>query len=490
MIIGYDIGSSFIKVALVEAATGKTLGVVQYPAAPMEIVAKQADWAEQSPAMWWENVCLATQKLLAKTEVSPTAIKGIGIAYQMHGLVVVDKTKEVLRPAIIWCDSRAVNIGQQAFMEIGEEQCLSHLLNSPANFTASKLKWVQENEPDIYAKIDKILLPGDYIALKMTDEACTTIQGLSEGMLWDFRAHEPAQFLLDYYQFDPALIPKYAGAIGKQGQLTPDAAEAMGLVAGIPVTYRAGDQPNNALSLNVLQPGEVAATGGTSGVVFGVNDRTIIDEKGLVNAFAHVNHTKKQSRIGTLLCINGAGIQYSWLRQLLTTDGISYDEMEKQASTIPIHSDGLHILPFGNGAERMLSNKNVKAHILNIQFNRHRRAHFYRAALEGIAFSFVYGMEVMKNNEHEVKTMRVGNDNLFQSTIFAETIVHLMNCKIEIFDTTGAIGAAKAAGVAIGLYASIEEAMGTTLPIKIYEPNREEGAYRAAFSALKEDLKA
>lgn len=488
-LLGYDIGSSSIKAALVDAQTGQQLAVTQSPATELEMLAVHPGWAEQHPETWWANVCLATQQLLQSTGVDPTQIKGIGIAYQMHGLVLVDENQEVIRPSIIWCDSRAVTIGDQAAEDIGREKCLQHLLNSPGNFTASKLKWVKDHEPALYERIHKIMLPGDYIAMRLTGEIRTTASGLSEGILWDFQENAPAALVLDYYGFDKNLLPELVGTFSLQGEVTNAAAQATGLASGTPVNYRAGDQPNNALSLNVLEAGEVAATGGTSGVVYGVVDQPLYDPASRVNGFAHVNHTPEAPRIGILLCINGSGIQYSWVKQQMAAQGMSYPEMEKQAEVIPPGADGLRILPFGNGAERMLGNKAPGAKINNLQFNRHHRAHFYRAALEGIAFSFVYGMGILQEMGLNLQVMRAGNDNLFQSAIFSGTISNLLGSRIEVLETTGAIGAAKAAGVAAGIYSSIREAMIGNQLVTAYEPTKNNDSYQEAYQQWYSDLK-
>lgn len=486
-LIGYDIGSSSIKVALVDAKSGETISVVQAPETEMEIIAKQTGWAEQEPAVWWKHLCAATKKILAATNIDPELIRGVGIAYQMHGLVVVDKNQQVLRPAIIWCDSRAVPIGDQAFQELGESTCLNNFLNSPGNFTASKLKWVKDNEPAIYQRIDKMMLPGDYIGMKLTGEICTTPSGLSEGILWDFQKGSIATDLLDHYVLKEELIPTIVPTCSNQGTVTVEAAKMTGLPVGIPITYRAGDQPNNALSLNVLEPGEIAATGGTSGVVYGVIDKAVYDKASRVNSFAHVNYTEDQQRIGVLLCINGAGIQYSWMKQQIANDNVSYLDMEQMASSVPIGSEGLRILPFGNGAERMLSNESIGAQINNLQFNRHKQAHLYRAGLEGIAFSFVYGIQLLKDMGFNIDVMRVGNDNLFQSKVFAATIANLVDCKITIVETTGAAGAAKAAGLKTGFYKTLKEAIGSNGEVMTYHPEKNE-AYEKAYQMWKSDL--
>ena len=488
-LLGYDIGSSSIKAALVRAKDGVQIDLVQYPAKEMEMIAQQAGWAEQQPQLWWDNLCKATKKIIQNHQIDATEIKGIGIAYQMHGLVLVDKNQEVLRPSIIWCDSRAVPIGKQAFEDMGEAYCLSHLLNSPGNFTASKLKWVKDNEPVIYERIHKIMLPGDYIAMKLSGEICTTVSGLSEGIFWDFKNDALSDELMTYYGIDKNLIPTIQPTFSQQGNVSQKAALATGLAAGTPITYRAGDQPNNALSLNVLRPGEVAATGGTSGVVYGVVDTPAYDTQSRVNGFAHVNHEKENPHIGILLCINGAGIQYSWLKNQVADQQESYESMEAKLSQIPIGSDGLRILPFGNGAERMLANQSPGAQLINLNFNRHQQAHLYRAGLEGIAFSFVYGMEILKEMGLNLSVIRVGNDNLFQSNTFSTTIATLVDSKIEVMKTTGAIGAAKAAGVAVGIYTSLEEAMSNNQLVKSYLPLTQKEEHQAAYDLWRNDLK-
>jgi xylulokinase len=487
LLLGYDIGSSSVKTALVDAATGKNIGTAQHPEREMEIVALQPDWAEQNPADWWEAACMATKKLLNKTRVAPRDIAAIGLSYQMHGLVVVDKNRDVLRPAIIWCDSRAVGIGNEAFKSLGENFCLEHYLNSPGNFTASKLRWVRENEPHIFGKIDKMMLPGDYIAFRMTGEICTTATGLSEGVFWNFKENDISKRLLEHYEIPEKMLPDLTPVFSKQGKLTAEAAAALGLAPGIPVGYRAGDQPNNALSLNVLRPGEVAATGGTSGVVYAVAGQPMFDAEQRVNSFAHVNYTPENPLTGILLCINGAGSQYRWMRQVAGNE-LTYSEMEQMATAVPVGADGVCILPFGNGAERMLGNRLVGSRIAGLNFNRHEKRHLFRAALEGIAFSFVFGIEAMRDMGISSKIIRAGNDNLFQSAIFSNTIATLVGAEIELIATTGAVGAAKAAGVSVGIYKSAEEAMAKVEVAEKYEPGGEKAALEEAFGSWKMEL--
>lgn len=487
-LLGYDIGSSSVKASLVNAETGVCIASAFYPKVEAEIIAVQPGWAEQKPEMWWQNLKLATAAVMEQSAVSAEQIAAIGISYQMHGLVCVDKDLQVLRPAIIWCDSRAVGYGQKALETLGESVCLSHLLNSPGNFTASKLAWVKENEPDIYARIYKIMLPGDYIAMRMTGEVCTTVSGLSEGMFWDFKNNCVADFLMEYYGFDKSLIPDIRPTFSEQGRMTAAVAEELGLRAGIPVTYRAGDQPNNALSLNVFNPGEIASTAGTSGVVYGVNGTVNYDPQSRVNTFAHVNHTDEQTRLGVLLCINGTGILNSWIKRTMGTD-VSYAEMNDLAAGVPIGSQGLSVIPFGNGAERVLGNKEPGCSLQGLNFNSHTRAHIMRAAQEGIVFSFKYGMEVMEQMGMHITNIHAGNANMFLSPIFRNTLAGVTGATIELYDTDGSVGAAKGAGMGAGIYKDNTEAFSTLKKLQVIEPDVQAAEqYQAAYVLWKERL--
>lgn len=470
--LGVDVGSSSVKASLVNVETGKCVATTFFPKTEAKIIAVNPGWAEQDPESWWENLKLSVQTIMKESGANPAEVKAIGISYQMHGLVCVDKHKNVLRPSIIWCDSRAVPYGDKAFKTLGAEKCLSHLLNSPGNFTASKLAWVKENEPATYEKIYKIMLPGDYIAMKMTDEICTTVSGLSEGMMWDFKENKLATFLLDYYGIDQSFIPEIKPTFSDQGHLSAKAAAELGLKEGTPVTYRGGDQPNNALSLNVLNPGEIAATAGTSGVVYGVNGEANYDPQSRVNSFAHVNHTTDQTRIGVLLCVNGTGILNSWVKRNIAPDGISYNEMNDLAAKAPIGSAGLSVLPFGNGAERMLGNREINCSIRGLNFNVHSKHHIVRAAQEGIVFSFKYGIDIMESMGMKVNKIHAGHANMFLSPIFRDTLAGVTGATIELYDTDGSVGAAKGAGMGAGIYKNNTEAFASLEKLAVIEPNQ------------------
>ena len=471
-LLGYDIGSSSVKASLVSIETGKSVASAFYPDSEAPIKALNPGWAEQEPDDWWTYLKNVTAKVMQMSGAKGNEIEAIGISYQMHGLVCVDKNGKALRPAIIWCDSRAVPYGDKAFREIGKGQCLTNLLNSPGNFTAAKLAWVKENEPKIYEKIDKIMLPGDYIAMRLTGTTCTTVSGLSEGMMWNFKENEVADFLLDYYGFSKSIIPEIRSTFSEQGRISIAAAKELGIEAGTPVTYRAGDQPNNALSLNVFEPGEIAATAGTSGVVYGVNGSVNFDPQSRVNTFAHVNHTNKQTRLGVLLCINGTGILNAWTRRNIMLEGLSYGDMNKIAQSIPVGCDGVSVLPFGNGAERVLGNRNVGCSIHGFNFNIHNRNHLARAVQEGIVFSFKYGMDVMVEMGMEISKIHAGNANMFLNPVFRETLAGITGATIELYDTDGSVGAAKGAGMGAGVYKDHNEAFASLEKINVIEPDK------------------
>ncbi|RFZ93998.1 carbohydrate kinase [Mucilaginibacter conchicola] len=490
LLLGIDIGTSSTKVSVVDALTQKVVATAQYPETEAPIKALKPGWAEQSPDMWWEQAVQAIGICNGSKTYDPQGIAAIGIAYQMHGLVLVDKAGNALRDSIIWCDSRAVDIGNKAFEAIGGERSLSHLLNSPGNFTASKLAWVKQNEPEIYNRIHKIMLPGDYIAMKLTGDVTCSVSSLSEGIFYDFVTESFSDDVINYYGFDEEIFPQLKPVFSEHGQLSAAVASQLGLKQGIPVTYKAGDQPNNALSLNVLQPGEVAATAGTSGVIYGVSDDLTYDKQSRVNTFAHVNYKNDEKRLGVLLCINGTGSLYRWIKSTYGA-GLSYNEMNLEAATAPLGSDGLQILPFGNGAERMLNNKQPGAHILNIDLNLHTRAHVLRAAQEGIASAFRYGLDIMRENGMSPSVIRAGRANLFLSDLFAQSFADYTGVPVELYQNDGSVGAAIGAGIGAGVYANSADAFLNIKPIKYIEPsgNDIEPFYQQWKQLLQETLK-
>jgi xylulokinase len=488
LLLGIDLGSSSVKASVIDGDSGKCLVTAFYPSDEMKIIAMKPGWAEQDTDIWWTNLKAAITACTANLGQRKDKIGAIGISYQMHGLVIVDNNNKVLRPSIIWCDSRAVHYGEKALNSLGRDYCLTNLLNSPGNFTASKLAWVKENEPELFGKIRRIMLPGDYIALRLTGETSTTFTGLSEGIFWDFTKNRVSEELMKFFGFSSGLLPEAAPSFSVSGRLLKSVASELGLPEGIPVSYRAGDQPNNALSLNVLNPGEVAATAGTSGVIYGVTDKKKYDPLSRVNTFLHVNHSHSNTRLGVLLCINGTGILNSWLRRY-TSGNMSYSEMNQMAEKVAPGSDGLCILPFGNGAERMLGNKDIGAQISGLNFNRHTSANLFRAAQEGIAFSLRYGLDIMKETGIDPQLIRAGEANMFLSRTFRETLSCITGTVIHLYNTDGSIGAARGAGIGCGYYKSEKEAFKGLVAVGVTEPDRSKSSiYEEAYLKWKNYL--
>ena len=484
LLLGIDIGTSSVKVSVVDASTSKTIASTQFPETEAAIISKQPGWAEQEPETWWTYTQQAIQKVNNSGKYDPMQISAIGIAYQMHGLVTIDKNKKTLRPSIIWCDSRAVEIGNRAFADLGNKYCLDHLLNSPGNFTASKLSWVKNNEPEIFDQVDKIMLPGDYIALKLTDQITTSPSALSEGILWDFPSDSLSAEVMNYYGFDKKIIPDIQPVFSVHGEVTKPIGELLKLKAGIPVSYKAGDQPNNALSLNVMRPGEIAATAGTSGVIYAVSDQLTYDPLSRVNSFAHVNHEKAKKSIGVLLCINGTGIMNRWIRDIAGSQ-MQYRQMNEQAKTIALGSENLQILPFGNGAERMLENKMPGAQIANLQFSTHQAPHLFRAVQEGIACAFRYGLDILKENGLRPDVIRAGKANMFLSDLFTDLFVNFTGVPVELYENDGSAGAALGAGIGAGIYKSAEEAFSSYKPVAFAEPQKNSSSYTEVYDRWK-----
>jgi len=482
---GFDAGSSSVKGTLINAATGKVVATHTSPATELKIHAPHPGWAEQSPDAWWKHFCVVSRALLSKVKASEVA--AVGISCQMHGLVLVDKTLKPLRPAIIWCDGRTQPMADKAAKDLGR-RFLGRALNYPGNFTASKLAWVKQNEPKLYKKAYKAMLPGDYLALKLTGEVCTTPSGLSEGILWDFKAQDLLRPVLDYYGIDPGLLADVTPTFAVQGTVTAAAARRTGLAAGTPVTYRAGDQPNNALSLGVLDPGQVATTAGTSGVIYAVTDRNAPDRQSRVNVFVHVNHAPpRRNRYGVLACINGTGALYRWLRDVT---GADYVGLDKLAESVEPGADGLAVIPYGNGPERVQGGRNTGMSVHYADLNRHGRAHLARAAQEGIIFALRQGTDVMGEMGVRVRTVRAGRANMFLSDLFTHIFAAVMGAKVELMDTDGSQGAARGAGIGAGIYRKPADAFVGLRPVKTVTPDAKlKKAYAALYPRWVETLK-
>lgn len=491
--LGIDLGSSSIKLSVLDAEKGISLASVKAPEFEMEIAAPKFGWAEQNPEDWWKNVKKGLSILKNKKGIDLKKIKGIGIAYQMHGLVLTDKDLNPVRPSIIWCDSRAVEIGDEAYKAIGAEISQNQILGSPGNFTASKLKWVKENEPETFKKAAIMMLPGDYIAAKLSGIPQISTSGLSEAALWDFSKGKLATEVLDKMGLSEDFIPEIVPSFGDQATVSAEIANELGLDPNTKINYRAGDQPNNAFSLNALKPGDIATTAGTSAVMYAVSSENTFDPQSRVNTFLHVNNTENSKHNGVLLCINGSGILYQWLRKIISVgrdELIPYEKLNEEAAKVTPGSKGLRFYPFGNGVERIFSNKEVNSGIENLNYNIHQPAHLIRSACEGIVFAMNYGFEVMQSIGVEGKVVRAGKDNLFLSPVFREIFVNTTQTTLELYNTSSAVGAARGAAVGHGFYKEFDEAFSSLKCLERIEPKEELSTqYQEIYQEWKKNIK-
>lgn len=480
--LGIDLGSSSVKVCLADA-NGKEIASAKAPIdGEMEIISTSSGFAEQNPEDWWAMLTHGIKQLKEQGH-NLANVKAIGIAYQMHGLVAMNDSFIPLRPAIIWCDSRAIPLGEKAFQEIGEEKALKKLLNSPGNFTAAKLAWVKNNEPDIYNKIAFIGLPGDWLAARLTGQLNATVSGLSEGIFIDHSTGQISNDVLNAFSIDKNFIKQPGESFRRFGKVLPTWCDEFGFNADAEVCYVAGDQPNNAFSLSAINPGEVAINAGTSGVLYAVSETPVVDMQQRVNTFAHVTHTTNKPSFGVLACVNGTGIQYSWLRHMLANNGdLSFIDLNNLAKTAPPGCDGLHVFSFGNGAERILNNRNIGASFTNINFHKHGPQHLIRAAQEGIAFSLVYCIEIFKEIGIEIKVLKAGSANLFNSPLFRQIVADTSGIPVEVINADGALGAAR--GAMVGSQAIDIKTIGSEMiqTVARVEPSENTQLYRQIYN--------
>jgi len=459
--LGIDLGSSSIKLSVLNAEKGVAVCTVTVPDFEMDIIAPKFGWAEQDPEQWWKHIKNGIQQLGNNHQINLKEIAAIGIAYQMHGLVLTDKELNPIRTSIIWCDSRAAAIGNEIYDRIGHNNCQQQILGSPGNFTASKLKWVRDNQPGLFAKAAYMMLPGDFIASRLSGIAQISTSGLSEAALWNFREGRLATEILEAMGIPETIIPEIVPSFGNQATVHADIANELGLDPNTKITYRAGDQPNNALSLNVLRPGEIATTAGTSAVVYAVSQQDIYDKQNRINTFLHVNNTATAKHNGVMLCINGSGILYQWLRKIMSAGNnslLSYDMLNAEAAKVKPGSEDLRFYPFGNGVERIFNNRQASSGIQNLNFNIHQSAHLVRSACEGIVFAMNYGFDVMKSVGVNGQAVRAGNANLFLSPVFREIFTNTTQTTLELYNTSGSEGAARGAAFGYGYYNSLDEA--------------------------------
>lgn len=449
--LGIDVGTSSVKVSIV-GEDGVILASATAPASSERAInSPNPNWAEQNPEDWWED---AQQAILNLPLEARLQVEAIGIAYQMHGLVLVDSQFQPVRPSIIWCDGRNIQESQILAESLGLDALENRLLNKPGTLTLAKLAWVAEHEPETLAKAHTFGLPGDFIAYKLTGEWSTTKSGYSEMVGWDFGASIPFEegFRKAGWKLP---LPEARPNLEEGAPIQKVIAEKLGLPPSARVTYRAGDQPNNAFGLGVLQQGETAISAGTSGVLYGIGDSSPGLHEG-INRFLHVN-----SQIGVLMCLNGVGSALAFARRTWFQNQ-SYEALSELASQANPENCP-YFFPFGNGAERILSERAFSG-FTELDFNRHNLPELARSVFEGIAFAYRLGSEKMEKAGCLSKVVNGTESGLLKSSFFAQLLANELQVELILSEGDGSTAAAR--GAALG----IKKILPKPAPLKRYLP--------------------
>ncbi len=412
-------------------------------------------WSEQQPGLWWTATVNSIRQVLAETGVQPASVAGIGLTGQMHGLVLLDETGAVLRPAILWndqrtgaeCDEMRALIGKQRLIAITGNDALT-------GFTAPKILWVKHNEPEIYGRIAHILLPKDYVRYRLTGVFATDKAGGAGTQLFDVRQRDWSDEVVTALGINPSWLPPTFEGTAVTGHLSAAAAAATGLPAGIPVMGGGGDQAANAVGTGAVVDGIVALSLGTSGVVFASSDTPIIEPDGRLHAFCHAA-PGKWHLMGVMLSAAGS---LRWFRDALAA-GTEFDMLVAEAEAVPPGSDGLLFLPYLTGERTPHPDPLARGAFVGLTV-RHTRAHLTRAVLEGVAFGLRDSFELMKGaGLADVTQVRVSGGGT-RSPLWRQILADVLQAEMVTINTAegAAYGAALLAAVGAGAFASVPDA--------------------------------
>lgn len=467
-LLGIDIGTSGTKTVLFDEA-GNTIASAlgEYP-----LYQPNVGWAEQDPEDWWKATFSTIKAVLGKSGVNPSDVKGVGLSGQMHGAVLLDKDNQVLRKAIIWCDQRSSAECDQITSIIGKERLIEITAN-PAltGFTASKVMWVKNNEPEIFEKVKKILLPKDYIRFKLTGEFATEVSDASGMQFMDIPKRKWSSEVLDKLGIDKGLLGDVYESQEVSGKVHKAAAELTGLKEGTPVVGGAGDQAAGAVGNGIVRPGVISSTIGTSGVVFAFSENVSIDPKGRVHTFCHaVPNTWHIMGV-----TQGAGLSLKWFRDNFCIEekrtaelmGIDpYVLMDQEADRVEAGCSGLIYLPYMMGERTPHLDPNAKGVFFGLSA-KHEKQDMLRAVMEGVVYSLKDCLEIIKEMGVDVSEVRAsgggGKSKLWrqmQSDVFGTEITTINSSE------GGALGVALLAGVGTGVYSSVPEACDAIIKVK------------------------
>jgi len=493
IVLGLDVGTSGTKaIAMNEAGALLASATVEYP-----LHSPRPGWAEQDPAAWRRAAIEALSQLAAR--IDAREVKGVGLTGQMHGSVFLDADNEVLRPAILWCDQRTAKQCEDITSKVGEER-LIEMVSNPAltGFTAPKILWLRENEPHHYERVRKVLLPKDYIRFALTGEFATDVADASGTLLFDVKNRCWHKELLSLLDIDPAFLPRAFEGPEVTGRLSTDAAAKTGLPAGIPVVAGGGDQAAGGVGCGIVRTGVLSSTLGTSGVTFAFADKVTMDPRGRVHTFCHAVPGKWHV-MGVML---SAGGSLQWFRNRLCaieravaieTRKDPYEYITAEAAHAPVGAEGLLFLPYLTGERTPHKDPFARGAFIGLSL-RHTKAYMARAVLEGVAYGMRDSLEIIREMGVPVSEVRAsggGARSALWRQIMADT--HRVPFSTINVDEGPSYGAAILAGVATGMYATVEQACDAIIRVVDECPVNEEHAavydrwfpeYQAAYRAL------
>ena len=486
-VLGIDVGTGGTRAVLLDQA-GRVLGAATAEHAPM--ASPQLGWAEQDPRDWWRAARIAIRECLVKASAKANEVAAIGLSGQMHGLVMLDENGEVLRPALLWCDQRTEKECQGITERVGAKR-LIELVANPAltGFTLPKIWWVRAHEPQVWARARSLMLPKDYVRFKLTGARATDVADASGTLLFDVVNRRWSSEMLQASDLQPEILPQVFESPEITGRVSKDGAAASSLQEGTPVVAGGGDQAAGAVGMGIVEPGNVSATIGTSGVVFAATSRPVVEPQGRIHTFCHAI----PGRWHVMGVTQGAGLSLRWFRDQFCV-GASYDELMKEAAAAPAGADGLLWTPYLMGERTPHLDPNARGALVGLTA-QHTRAHVIRAILEGVAFSLRDTFTIFRDLGVPVKSIRLGGGGA-RSPLWQQIQADVYGMRVDLIaaEEGAAYGAALLAGVGAGVWPSVETACETSVHVaKQVEPiaknvelmNRRYEEYRKLYPALR-----
>lgn len=482
--LGIDVGTGGSRAVVIDD-NGKVLATAI--AVHEDFISPEIGWAEQNPEDWWRACVLAIREVLQT--VNAEEIAAIGFSGQMHGSVFLDDSDKVIRPALLWCDQRTEKQCREITEKIGAEKLIT-LVSNPAvtGFTLPKILWLRENEPQNFKKVKSILLPKDYIRLKLSGDKASDVADSSGTLLFDVPNRKWSDEMLSAFEIDEKLLPKVYESIEVTGKISKTAADVTGLKVGTLLVAGAGDNAAGAIGMGITEKGKTSSTIGTSGVIFAVTDAPKLDLKGRIHTLCHAIPNRWHNTGVTL----AAGLSFKWFRENFG-DGKLYDELVNEAEKVSSGSDGAIWLPYLMGERSPHLDPNARAAFVGLTAS-HTKAHLTRAVLEGVAFSLRDSLEIFKESGAEISSVRLGGGGA-KSKLWRQIQADVYNKSVEIIeaDEGAAFGAAILAGVGAGAWKTVDEACEKTIHVtekiepnaaSVEKLNRNYEAYKTLYRSL------